>query len=249
MFHLKEEYRMKRSMLSVFILTIFATTVLFSQTLDIVLKKYYEARGGLKNIKAVQTVQSTGKMAIMGKEYPLTIYQKRSGGYRSEFTMGKSAIVQAFDGKTGWQIIPMSGSSDPADMSDADIRSTKEDADLDGFLIDSQQKGYKVELVGKEKLNDADVFRIKITRKDSTEHNIFLDGKSYLPIKHSEKITMQGKEMEIVMTLGDYKKVGKLMFPFLMEVTGGMPQKLIFENIVVNKQIDDALFAKPVVKK
>jgi hypothetical protein len=249
MFHHKEEYRMKRNILFIFLLSIFAGTIALSQTLDTVLKKYYEARGGLKNIKAVQTIQSTGKMAIMGKEYPLTIYQKRSGGYRSEFTMGKSAIIQAFDGKTGWQIIPMSGSPDPADMSEADIRSIKEDADFDGFLIDSQQKGYKVELLGKEKLNDADVFHIKVIRKDSTEHNIFLDGKTYLPVKHSEKISMQGKEMEIVTTLGGYKKVGKLMFPFLMEVSGGMPQKLIFENIVVNKPVDDALFAKPAVKK
>jgi hypothetical protein len=249
MFHQKEECRMKRSVLFIFILSIFTGTIALSQTLDTVLKKYYEARGGLKNVKAVQTIQSTGKMAIMGKEYPLTIHQKRSGGYRSEFTMGKSAIVQAYDGKVGWQIIPMSGSLDPADMSEADVRSIKEDADLDGFLIDSQQKGYKIELIGKEKLNDADAFHIKIIRKDSTEHDIFLDGKTYLPVKHSEKLSMQGKEMEIVTTLGNYKKVGKLMFPFLMEVSGGMPQKLIFENIVVNKPIDDALFAKPAVKK
>ena len=60
---------------------------------------------------------------------------------------------------------------------------------------------------------------------------------------------MQGKEMEIITTLGDYKKIGKLMFPFLMEISGGMPQKMIFEKIVVNQPIDNALFAKPAVKK
>jgi hypothetical protein len=236
---------MKRNTIVLFLLVIFSCSAAFPQTLDNVLKKYYEARGGLKNIKAVQTIQSTGKMAIMGKEYPLTMYQKRSGGYRSDFTMGKSTIVQAYDGTTGWQIIPMSGSLEPSDMSESELQSIKEDADFDGFLVDSKQKGYSVELVGKEKLNEADVFHIKVTRKDTTDHHIFLDAKTYLPIKHSEIIVMQGKEMEIITTLADYKKVGKVMFPHTMEVSGGMPQKMIFENIILNKPINDSLFIKP----
>jgi hypothetical protein len=249
MYLYKKEYRMKRNAMLIALFAMFAVTFSSAQKLDDVLKKYYEARGGLKNIKAVQTIQSTGKMSIMGKEYPLVMYQKRSGGYRSEFTMGKSKIVQAYDGKNGWQIIPMTGSPDPADMSEGELRSVKEDADLDGFLIDSQQKGYKIELIGKEKLSDADVFHIKIVRKDTTEHHIFLNAKTYLPVRHSEKINVQGKEMEILTMLGDYKKVGKLMFPYSMEMTGGMPQKLTFDTVVINKPIDDALFVKPQVKE
>jgi len=223
-------------------------TISSAQKLDDILKKHYEARGGLKNIKAVQTIQTTGKITMMGKDYPTTIYQKRSGGFRSDMVMGKVNIVQAYDGKIGWQIIPMAGTLDPIDMKEQELQSIKEQADLDGFLVDWKEKNYKLELVGKEKIAEKSVYHIKVIRQDTTEHQIYLDVKTYLLVQEMEKMEMMGKEMEIVTSLGDYRKVDKLMMPFEQEVGGAMPQKIRFEKIVFNKTIPDSIFVKPNIK-
>ncbi len=219
-----------------------------AQKLEDILKKHYEARGGLKNIKTVQTIQTTGKITMMGKEYPTTIYQKRSGGFRSDMAMGKANIVQAYDGKIGWQIIPMAGTLDPIDMKEQELQSIKEQADLDGFLVDWKDKNYKLELVGKEKIDEKSVYHIKVIRQDTTEHHIYLDAKTYLPVQETEKMKMMGKEMEVVTSLSDYRRVDKLKMPFAQEVGGAMPQKIQFEKIVFNQPIPDSLFAKPVKK-
>ena len=220
-----------------------------AQKLEDILKKHYEARGGLKNIKAVQTIQTTGKITMMGKEYPTTIYQKRSGGFRSDMAMGKVNIVQAYDGKIGWQIIPMAGTLDPIDMKEQELQSIKEQADLDGFLVDWKEKNYKLELVGKEKISEKSVYHIKVIRQDTTEHHIYLDAKTYLPVQETEKMKMMGKEMEVVTTLSDYRRVDKLKMSFAQEVGGGMPQKIQFEKIEFNKPIPDSLFTKPIIVK
>jgi len=231
-----------------FTLILLLVSVTSAQKLEDILKKHYEARGGLKNIKAVQTIQTTGKITMMGKEYPTTIYQKRSGGFRSDMAMGKVNIVQAFDGKIGWQIIPMAGSLDPIEMKEKEVQSIKEQADLDGFLIDWKNKNYKLELVGKEKIDEKSVYHIKVIRQDTTEHHIFLDAKTYLLIQETEKMKMMGKEMEVVTTLSDYRKVDKLKMPFAQEVGGEMSQKIQFDKIEFNKPIPDSLFAKPIKK-
>jgi len=223
-------------------------TISSAQKLEDILKKHYEARGGLKNIKAVQTIQTTGKITMMGKDYPTTIYQKRSGGFRSDMAMGKANIVQAYDGKIGWQIIPMAGTLDPIDMKEQELQSIKEQADLDGYLIDWKDKNYKLELVGKEKLKEKPVYHIKVIRQDTTEHHIYLDAKTYLLVQETEKMEMMGKEMEVVTTLGDYRKVDKIMMPFEQEVGGAMPQKIKFVKIIFNKTIPDSIFVKPNVK-
>ncbi|MBI5476083.1 MAG: hypothetical protein HY964_05025 [Ignavibacteriales bacterium] len=239
---------MFRKITVLFLITAICAVFTQAQTLDVILKKHYEARGGLKNIKAVQTIQTTGKITMMGKEYPTAIYQKRSGGFRSDMVMGKANIVQAYDGKIGWQIIPMAGTLDPIDMKAEELQSIKEQSDLDGFLIDWKEKNCKLELVGKEKIGEKSVFHIKVIRQDTTEHHIFLDAKTYLSVQESEKMKMMGKETEVVTTLGDYRKVGKLMMPFSQEVGGGMPQKIKFEKIIFNEEIPDSIFVKPAAK-
>ncbi|MBA4313571.1 MAG: hypothetical protein C0417_13180 [Chlorobiaceae bacterium] len=228
--------------------TPFIISSLFPQKLENILKKHYEARGGLKNIKAVQTIQTTGKITMMGKDYPTTIYQKRSGGFRSDMVMGKANIVQAYDGKIGWQIIPMAGTLDPIDMKEQELQSIKEQADLDGFLVDWKDKNYRLELVGKEKIDEKPVYHIKVIRQDTTEHHIYLDAKTYLPVQETEKMKMMGKETEIVTSLGDYRKVDKLMMPFSQEVGGAMPQKIKFDKIIFNEEIPDSIFVKPAAK-
>src|SRR5436190_20093781 len=74
-------------------------------TVDSLIAKNLEARGGLDKIKAVQTMRMTGKMMMgPGMEAPMIIEMKRPANMRIEFTFQGMTGVQAYDGKSGWSL-------------------------------------------------------------------------------------------------------------------------------------------------
>jgi outer membrane lipoprotein-sorting protein len=235
--------------ISVFLLFVFAGAC--AQTLDDVLQKHYVARGGLENIKAIQTLYAEGKMSRMGMELAFLGYQKKPNKLRTEVTIQGQKIVQAFDGKSGWMIMPMMGSPDPQDSPEEMTKQLEEQADLDGFLVDWKEKGHKVELVGKEDVEGTDSYHIKVTTKNDKIRDIYLDGASYLEIKQKGKVTQQGQEIEVESLPGSYKQVNGVMMAFSVEtkVRGQAIGQMVIDTVIVNKEIPDSLFVKPAAKK
>jgi len=235
--------------ISVFLLFVFAGAS--AQTLDDVLQKHYVARGGLENIKAIQTLYAEGKMSRMGMELAFLGYQKKPNKLRTEVTIQGQKIVQAFDGKSGWMIMPMMGSPDPQDSPEEMTKQLEEQADLDGFLVDWKEKGHKVELVGKEDVEGTDSYHIKVTTKNDKIRDIYLDGASYLEIKQKGKVTQQGQEIEVESLPGSYKQVNGVMMAFSVEtkVRGQAVGQMVIDTVIVNKEIPDSLFVKPAAKK
>jgi outer membrane lipoprotein-sorting protein len=224
-----------------------------AQTVDELIAKDIQARGGLEKIKAVKTIRFTGKMSMgQGMEVPGVMEQKRPNSMRMEFTLQGLTAVVAYDGKTGWQIMPFGGKKDPEQMGQDDLKEIIEQADIDGPLVDYKEKGNQVELVGKQSVEGTDAYKLKVTLKSGTVQYIYLDADSYLPIKEEGKRNIRGTEMEYETTFGDYKEVGGLMFAHSNESgVKGSPQKekLTFEKIEINPPLDDSRFQMPEVKK
>lgn len=222
-----------------------------AQTLESVLAKNYEAQGGLEKLKAIQTTFTKGKMMMQGLELPISIYQKRPNLIRSEILVQGQKIVSVYDGTQGWMINPMMGSTDPIDMPAEELKNVKEQADMDGFLIDWKAKEHALELIGKEEVEGTDAYHIKVTTKDSTIRHIYIDADSYLEIQRKGKYPAQGKEIEISNSMGSYKKVGDYIFPFSSEgkADGKSYQQVLMDTIMVNVPVPDSLFARPKVEK
>jgi hypothetical protein len=159
--------------------------------------------------------------------------------------------VQAFDGKTGWQLMPFSGRKDPEPMAADDARQVEEQADIDGPLIDYKAKGSTVELVGKEKVEGSDAFKLKLTLKNGDVWNLYLDADQFLEIRVETKTQRNGSEVEGESTIGDYKDVGGLMIPHAMESgQKGSPQKMkmTIQKVELNVPLDDSRFKMPKAK-
>ncbi len=222
---------------------------LLAQTVDEIIAKNVQARGGMDKIKSVQTIRSTGTMTMgQGMEAPGMMIQKRPDMARLEFTVQGLTAVQAYDGKTAWQIMPFMGKKDPEPMSADDKKDLEENADIDGPLVDYKSKGNTVELLGKDKLEGSDVYKLKVTLKNGDVITMYLDGDSFLEIKEEVKRNVRGSEQDVETVLGDYKEVNGLMFPFAMEsgVKGSQQkQKLTISKIELNTPVDDSLFKMP----
>ena len=222
-----------------------------AQTVDELLAKHYQAQGGLEKMLKVQSWRMTGKMSVgPGMEAPFVMEKKRPGKMRLEFTFSGMTGIQAFDGKTGWAVMPFMGKKDPEPMPEEQLKEMSDQADFDGPLVDWKAKGHTVELVGKESVEGADAYKVKLTKKDGREEFYYLDADSYLIIKEEAKRTMRGTEIEGESSLGDYKDVNGLMVPY--SITSGMkgnPQKqtLSMDKIEVDVAIDDSRFAMPAV--
>jgi outer membrane lipoprotein-sorting protein len=226
-----------------------ATPLLSAQSVDDIIAKNVQARGGLDKIKSVQTIRSTGTMSMGGgMEAPGMMIQKRPEMARLEFTVQGLTAVQAYDGKSAWQIMPFMGKKDPEVMSADDKKEMEENADIDGPLVDYKSKGNKVELLGKEKVEGTDAYKLKVTLKNGDVITDYLDADSFLEIKQETKRMIRGSEQDVESSLGDYKEVNGLMFPFAMEngIKGSQEkEKLTISKIELNVPVDDSIFKMP----
>ncbi|HKI85738.1 MAG TPA: outer membrane lipoprotein-sorting protein [Thermoanaerobaculia bacterium] len=220
-------------------------------TLHQVLANYYKAMGGLDKIKSVKTQKATGKMTMgPAGEVPFTMEAKRPNKVRIEFTFQGMKGIQAYDGTTAWMFMPFMGKTAPEQMPEAQAKDMKEQADIDGPLVDYQEKGNKVELVGKKEVQGSDAYELKVTLKDGDVRNFFLDADAFVPIMVTSVHQMQGNPVEVETTLGDYKEVDGLMMPFSITskpkgAPEGQGQTITIDKMELNQDIPDSDFTMP----
>jgi hypothetical protein len=157
-------------------------------------------------------------------------------------------MVRVYDGKTGWANNPFAGKMIPDTMADEDLKNIAEEADFDGPLVDYRRKGNAVALVGKDKVGDKSVWRVKLTTKNGDIRYYLFDTSSFLLLKWEGKRRFEGKELPIESYFNDYRDVEGLKFAF--EIASGasaadLSQKIIIDKIELNPQLNDADFAKP----
>src|SRR5437016_4164555 len=112
-----------------------------AETVDEIIVQNIQARGGLEKLKAIRTLRTTVKFSDGSFRAEFRQENKRPGKVREEFIVQSMAQIQAYDGKTGWQISPFSGRKDPDLMSQDDMKSLIVDGDMDGPLVDYKEKG------------------------------------------------------------------------------------------------------------
>jgi len=228
---------------------ILVATSASAQTVDELIAKYAQARGGLDKIKAVKTVRMEGTMSVgPGMEAPFALEMMRPKSMRMEFTLQGLTGVQAYDGQVGWAVMPFMGKTEPEPLPEDQLKLAEEQADFDGVLIDYAAKGHKVELVGKETVEGTEAYKLKVTLKNGDVRYIYLDAEYFLEIRTEGSRMMRGTQMDFESSIGDYKEVEGLMFPHSIDSGAkGSPQrqKITVTKIVLNPAIDDARFKMP----
>jgi outer membrane lipoprotein-sorting protein len=225
----------------------------WAQTADEIIDKHLAAMGGKDKLKAVQSERITGKMVMgQGMEAPFTLEMSRPNKMRMEFTFQGMTGVQAFDGKTGWSVMPFMGKTDPEAMPEEEVKKMQEQSDMDGLLMDYKEHGRTVELVGKEELEGTPVYKLKVTQKSGDVFYVYIDAEQYLQLKQTGKTKVRGQEIESETIFGDFKKVDGLVFPHSIEQkAAGMPGGMVMtvSKIELNPSVIDTRFTMPAVEK
>jgi outer membrane lipoprotein-sorting protein len=238
--------------LSTLVLSLFVAAAAHAQTADEIIAANTKAKGGLEKMKAMSSIKMSGKMSMGPIEAPFTIQKARPENVRMDFTIQGMTGTQAYDGKTGWMLMPFAGKTTPEKLSEDMLKDIVDEADFDGPMIDYKAKGHKVEYLGKEELEGTPVHKLKMTKKNGDESIIYIDADSSLEIKMTSKRKVQGQEVEFETTIGDYKEVEGFMMPFSVSSKAkgvqGMGQSITLEKIEVNPKLDPVMFKMPEVK-
>lgn len=225
-----------------------AASVARAQTVDDVVRRYLDARGGVVKLRSVESLRLTGTMELPGVSAPFTLELKRPGKMRTEFTVEGRTGVRAWDGRVAWKVLPLPGEG-PRPMDPDEAAEARAEADVDlSPLVDSRAKGYSVELVGRDRLPGGDTWKLVVRGPDGPPRTLHLDARTHLTVQVVDRRELDGREVEFVTEVGDYRPVSGLVFPHRMEVgPRGSPdrQRLVVRKIEVNPPLPDSRFAMP----
>src|SRR5216684_4412462 len=240
---------MKPGFLSITVL-LFLSPAAPAQTADEIVQKVLDARGGVEKIKAVQSERISGRVSFTrGMEGTFVVELKRPLKMHIEISVDGQKIIRVYDGKSsGWMINPFTETKDVQPLPPEELRTITDESDFDGPLVDYQAKGNQIELVGKEKLDDKPVYRLKLTNKNGDVRSYFIDASSFLLLKWEGVRKTGDQEVPWESFFSDFREVQGLKFPF--RIDQGSPgteikQTLNAEKIEINPRIDDSRFGKP----
>jgi hypothetical protein len=255
-----------------------------------VVNKNVEARGGLQTWRGVQTMRMSGSMGVGGNqratlavppppgrhsalgmpaarpekelELPFVMDLARIRKQRFELKFNGDTAIQVFDGTNGWKLRPYLNRRDVEPFSPEELKVASSQSDLDGPLVDYAAKGTKIEMVGMETVEGRNTYKVKLTTKDGSSKNVWIDAQTFLEAKiEGQPRRLDGTDHPVEVYYRDYRQVSGLMIPFVIE-TRVLPvaktatglrdtpvpvERITLEKVVVNPKFDDSVFAKPEV--
>ena len=238
-----------------FVAASLSTSALFAQdknqpTVDELVAKNIEAKGGATALKSLQTLRSSGKLLVQQGQIELGYLQtkKRPDEVRTEASLQGMTQIQAYDGKEGWRVSPFFGRKDPERMSADDVKALVEDTEIDGPLVDWKEKGSTVAYLGTEDVDGTAAHKLKVVRKNGDVSFVYLDPDHFLEIRIVTERVRQGAHEEVETDLGDYEKAGGVFVPTSIEVgRKGSPDKqvVVVDKVEANVPVDDTIFHFP----
>lgn len=214
-----------------------------TQSVDDLVAKNLQAKGGLEKIRAVRSMKRTGRLVAGSFQVGFVVSAKRPGMVRQELNLAGQTLVVAYDGTTAWKVDPLSGSDAPVTVDGSEAEAIRDDADFDGPLVDHKSKGSTIELVGSETIDRRPVHHLKVTGPDRRVTHIYLDVETGL----EARIVSQVGPRTVTHEFSDYRDVNGVKVPFAIRTlnNNALEGQVIVDRIELNVTLDDAIFRRP----
>jgi hypothetical protein len=221
-----------------------------TMTVDQLVAKNIEAKGGAAALDAIKTIRFEGRLLVNQGQIELkqTETKERPGKVRVDAILQGMTLVQAYNGANGWKVNPIYGRKDPEKMSADEAKSLVEEAEIGGPLENWKAQGKTITYLGTEDVEGTAAHKLKVVRKNGDISYVYLDPDYFLEIRVIDQRIEQGAQVEVETDLGDYEKVNGVYFPFSIEAgTKGSTdkQKTIIEKGEANIPVDESIFEFP----
>ncbi|NLR78501.1 outer membrane lipoprotein-sorting protein [Chitinophaga eiseniae] len=230
------------ALLAAFLITGIST---YAQTADEIIAKNTAAMGGEAKLKDLKTQYVEGSMEVQGQSVPIKKWVKQNEAMRLEFNVMGSSNIQVVTRSAGWSLMPVMMQTAPQDMDSATLKIMQTQLDLRGELYDYKNKGKKIELAGKEDINGAPAYKLKVTGESGSTGDVYIDANTFLIVKTVNNINIKGQSLELVLLMSDYKKTpeGYAYAVTTTQTPGDV--KINVSKVDVNTPVADTLFVKP----
>lgn len=227
-------------LLVIFILGLVIMQYVRSPSVDDIINRYLEARGGKDKLKAIRSVFMEGSREMLGNKVPVKVTLVPDQLYRTDFELGNTNGFTIVTPAEGWSYIPIQ--SHQVDPIDVDQLSTMQlQLDIAGPFVDHMAKGNKVELDGKDVINGREAYKIDLTLANGNTVTYYIDQETDLLVQ-SKLVSVDNAFKEIITNYSDYKLFDGIMFPQTISNPGVMGGTTTFDMISINDTIDESVF-------
>jgi outer membrane lipoprotein-sorting protein len=216
-----------------------------AQTVDEIVAKNIQAKGGYELLKSTNSVRTTGSGTMQGSEVTITTTSKRPYFVRNEMGLAGQKMIVGFDGTTAW----MAAAGLPAQPlpPGPQTEGLKQNSQIDSPLFDYQAKGTKIELGKPLTEGGRTLHHLIVTPKGSPAMHYYLDAATGLEAKMLIDTEDNGQNIKMELRFSDFKPVDGRMVPFSVAqfVNGNQILDMKFQKIEFNIPVDDAIFRMP----
>jgi len=231
------------------IILLLAAQFASAKTVDEVIEKYIKARGGKNKLAAVKSIYMAGTKEKMGKEMTVKFLKEQDKLSRTEIIADDESGIVVVTDTEAWTFFPLRSPS-AEKIPNIDLAALQTELDIAGPLVDYEAKGNKAELLGKEKVEGTNCYKIKLTTNGGKEMMFWLDGGTYLVVQSSVSPSGGIKATTLTRYL-DYKEVDGLQFAHTLETkmvgfeSDNNHGAITFHTILINPVIDPTMYQPP----
>jgi len=239
---------------SIALVVLFLTsTGIFAQTTDEIIAKHQAAMGSPEKWSSIKSMVMKNKFNVQGMDIESKTSIVVGKSFRTEVEVMGNKIITVVDGEGGWMNRPamMGGTGEPEDLPREQVKATISQKNIGSSLLIAKNEGSKIDLVSKEKLDGAEVYLLKITKKNGEESQVFVSSSTGFIVKAINKMNVQGQQVEAEVLYSNYKSIDGLFIPFTVETPspmGGGNMVVETASIDLNPVLDASIFAKPAKK-
>lgn len=221
-------------------------------SVDQIVARHLEARGGAARLEALQSVvYSHGKYREPGYEGSGNAFMAMARPYYkivSDPADTSSTFREGYDGSS-WEwyrapgiVVRTVGAASAA---------SRHNLDVDGPFSDYRQKGTVIDRIADAVIDGHPAFGLTVTLRDGYKTQYFLDKTSFLiiAVRQSSPIHAFGDPVTTESRVGDYRRVGGILFSFSSRdvdiATNREQSSMIWGNIEVDRDLPLEWFSPP----
>lgn len=215
--------------------------VINAQTLDEIVKKYTEVNK-LDHVASLKTIKITAKLSMMGMEMPMVMWMKNPDKIKSVTTVNGQDMIQVFDGEKGYTVSPMTGSTEPVEMTPDQVKQTVRSNMFQNSMANYFKNG-QLTLAGEENVNDKPAYKLKATTEGGQVIDMYIDKSSYFLVKTSTTTESNGMTVTADSYPSDYTETSGVMIPMKTTISAqGMDIVMNFTKVEVDVPMEDSIF-------
>jgi hypothetical protein len=178
---------------------------------------------------------------------PFVMQLERPRRSRVEVKFRGDTAVQVYDGERGWKLRPYLGRREVEDFTPEELRVASQQTELDGPLLEALAHHERVALLGTEKVQGRDAYKLEVGRGRDARH-VWIDAQTYLDVKVDGTRRLDGKLHPVYTEYRDFRPENGLMIPRVLEtsVEGVRGSETIrIERVAVNPSLPRDAFSRP----